>query len=118
MNNIDPQTEILRDISLTLHELINWARIIGRDKVKETLEKVLDTEQKRLVYEFCDGEKGVKDIEKLTGVNIRYISEWSQEWERIGIVEAGTKVKGRRRKLFDLAVFGIATQKQGSSMEE
>lgn len=119
MNNLDSQTDILRDISLTLRELTNLVKVIGRDKVKETLEKVLDTEQKRLVYDLCDGGKGVKDIEKLTGVNVRFISEWGQEWERIGIVEqADPKVKGRRRKLFDLAAFGITTQEQSSSGEE
>jgi predicted regulator of amino acid metabolism with ACT domain len=114
MNSLDSQTEILREISITLRELTNWVEVLGRNKVKVTLEKVLDNEQKRLVYDLCDGEKSVKDIEKLTGVNVRYISEWSQEWERIGIVEQGDLRKGRRKKLFNLAVFGIGTPNQDS----
>jgi len=77
MNNQDTQTEILKELSITLRELTNWVKVLGRDKVKTTLEQALDTEQKRLVYDLCDGEKSVKDIGKLTGVNVRYISEWS-----------------------------------------
>ena len=115
MNSQDPQVEILRELSITLRELTNWVKVLGRGKVKTTLEQVLDTEQKRLVYDLCDGEKSVKDIEKITGVNVRYVSEWSQEWERIGIVEQGDLRKGRRKKLFDLTVLGINTQGQDSS---
>lgn len=115
MNSLDSQTEILKKISITLRELTTWVKVLGRDKVKVTLEKVLDTEQKRLVYDLCDGEKNVKDIEKLTGVNVRHISEWGQEWESIGIVEQGDLRKGRRKKLFDLAVFGIPNQNQNLS---
>jgi hypothetical protein len=115
MNNQDTQTEILKELSITLRELTYWVKVLGRAKVKTTLEQALDTEQKRLVYDLCDGEKSVKDIEKLTGVNVRYISEWSQEWEGIGIVEQGDLRKGRRKKLFDLTVLGISTQSQDTS---
>ena len=78
-------------------------------KVKQTLETVLDSNEKRLVYHLTDGQRSVAEIQKLTGVNVRYISEWGQEWERIGIAGPSrvSSVRGRRQRAFDLADFGL-----------
>jgi len=50
-----------------------------------------------------NGESTELVFQEKTGVNVRFISEWGQQWEIIGIVEtdATTNVRGRRRGLFD-----------------
>ena len=112
MSGIDEdhtQIVLLQEIADSLCELVTWARVTGYPTVKQTLETILDSDEKRLVYHLTDGQRGVKEIQRLTSVNTRYISEWGQEWEKLGIVESSTisRVRGRRQKSFDLSMFGI-----------
>jgi len=103
------QVALLQEIVDSLRELVTWTRVLGYPTVKQTLETVLDSDEKRLVYHLTDGQRGVKEIQRLTGVNVRYISEWGQEWERIGIVGPSrvSSIRGRRQRAFDLADFGF-----------
>lgn len=119
MNGIDEghtQLALLQEITESLRELVTWTRVTGYPTVKQTLETVLDLDEKRLVYHLTDGQRGVKEIQRLTGVNVRFISEWGQEWESIGIVEQShvSKIKGRRQKAFSLATFGIPVPGQSN----
>lgn len=88
--------------------------MIGYPTVKPMLETVLDSNEKRLVYHLTDGRRSVAEVQNLTGVNARFISEWGREWEKFGIVEQSriSKIKGRRQELFDPAVFGIPVPDQ------
>ena len=92
----DIQVAVLQQIANTMRELLLWARVMGYPAVKRILESVLDTDEKSLVYQ-------------LTGINMRNISEWGQEWERIGIAEPSrvSVIKGRRQRVFDLKDFGF-----------
>ena len=112
MSGIDEghtQLALLQGIADSLRELVAWTRVIAYPTVKQTLETVLDSDEKRLVYHLTDGQRGVKEIQRLTSVNARYISEWGQEWERIGIVGRSrvSSVGGRRQRAFDLTGFGL-----------
>ena len=122
MNGIDEeraQLALLQEIADSLRELVTWTRVIGYPTVKQTLETVLDSNEKRLVYHLTDGQRTIAEVQKLTGVNARFISEWGQEWERIGIVEQSrtSKIRGRRQKVFDLATLGIPVPHQAASNE-
>lgn len=101
--------DVLENIATSLNEIKNWMKIIGYPKAKGILEAVLDTDEKRMVYEFCDGARSSKEISQLSGVNIRYVSEWGQVWEAIGILEQSqvSTIKGRRQKVFDLSNFDM-----------
>jgi hypothetical protein len=114
------QLALLQEIAESLHELVSWTRIIGYKTVKEMLESLLDTDEKRLVYYWTDGQRSVTEVQKMTGVNARFISEWGQEWERVGIVEQSrlSKIKGRRQRVFDLTAFGISGPDQAVSNNE
>jgi hypothetical protein len=109
MTRQDPELLLLQQITSSLHELVQFTRIVSYPTVKQILQATLDTEQKRLVYHCLDGTKTVGAIQEETGVNARYISEWGQEWEKIGIVKSSTisERKGRRQKVFDLSTYGL-----------
>lgn len=113
------QSVLLQEMADSLRELVAWTRVIGYPTVKQMLETVLDSNEKRLVYHLTDGRRSIAEVQKLTGVNARFISEWGREWEKSGIVEQSriSKIKGRRQKLFDLAVFGIPVPDQILSNE-
>lgn len=101
--------ELLNEVADLLNESLSITKVIHFQSIKTLLETNLDTKEKRLVYELSDGEKTVREIANLADVNISSISTWSQYWEQIGILTAvrGSDVKGRRKKLFTLASYGI-----------
>lgn len=111
MSKVDEERTqtLLQEIAGSLRELVTWARVTGYPTVKQTLETVLDSDEKRLVYHLTGGQRSIKEIQRLTGVNARYISEWGQEWDRIGIVGPSrvSSIRGRRQRAFDLADFGL-----------
>lgn len=113
------QVKLLENITSSLQELVKIFRITSQPEIKDVLEKTLNTHEKRLVYNRMDGEKTVANIQELTGVNVRFISEWGQEWEKLGIVEtdSNANVRGRRRKLFDLSLYGIPISENAISEE-
>ena len=108
------QLALFQEMTESLRELVAWVRVAGYPIVKKTLTAILDSEEKRLVYHLTDGQRSVKEIQELTGVNVRFISEWGREWETMGIVESSriSRIKGRRQKVFDLAAFGIPVPDQ------
>lgn len=85
------QSVLLREIAESLHELVVWTRVIGYPAIKQMLETVLDSNEKRLVYHLTDGRRGVAEIQELTGVNVRFVSEWGQG-------EVGPIVKTTKRQ--------------------
>jgi hypothetical protein len=99
--------------SLLYYELLSTAKeiksllqLLAWPRIKEVLEHALNTDEKRLVYVLMDGIKTVTQIQELANVNSRFISEWGQEWEKIGIVES-SKIKGRRKSVYSLQDFDI-----------
>jgi hypothetical protein len=115
----EQQVKLLENISISLQEITKIFRVVSQPVIKDVLEKALNTCEKRLVYNNMDGEKTVAAIHELTGVNARFISEWGQEWEKLGIVEtdSNASVRGRRRKLFDLSLYGISINEIAKSEE-
>lgn len=120
-NNLSPNDfDVLGDIAESLREIKQWTRLIGFPAAKTTLEAVLSSDEKKLVYHLCDGNRSAKEIAALSGVNIRFISEWGQAWEAIGILtqSKSISVKGRRQKLFELFDFGISIPSKFIKQEE
>jgi len=117
MNDNDMDRRLI-EISGYLKEISVILRIINFPLLKNTFETILDSEDKKLVYQLFDGNLSVKEIEKLSGVNVRYISEWGQKWEDLGLLEQSTiAIKGRRRKTFDLTKLNISIQKLPKTTE-
>ncbi len=112
--------EILGLIAEALNEIKQWSRLIGFPAAKVALETALNTEEKKIVYHLSNGNRSTKEIASLSGVNIRYVSEWGQSWEAIGILmqSKSTTVKGRRQKLFELSDFGIPIPSKFLKQEE
>ncbi len=107
------QMAVLGEIARSLRELVTWTRVMGYSAVREMLETALDSDEKQLVYHLTDGRRSVKESQELTGVNVRHISEWGQEWESMGIAESSraSSVKGRRQRVFNLTDFGFQIRK-------
>ncbi len=110
---------VLEEIAASLREVLLLTRVVAYPSVKQTLETLLDSPEKRRVYDATDGQRSTAQIQELSRVNTRFVSEWGQEWEKMGIVVQSrtSDIKGRREKLFDLALFGLAPAKVEAAKE-
>jgi len=92
-----------------LQEMLKWIKFSGIREVRTVLMDVLNTEQKRLIYNLSDGELGSIDIGKKAGVSHTTVTRYWDSWKRLGIVEP-IAVRGglRYKKLFELEDFGFA----------
>ena len=110
MTESNDQLQLLQKISYALDQLVRMARVMSYPTIREALETILDTDEKRLVYHSLDGTKSVAAIQQLTGVSPWSISTWGREWENLGIVEpsSASNIPGRRQKSFDLGIYGIS----------
>ncbi len=107
--DVDVHAQLLSQIAASVSELLALARLMSYPVAKQALESALDTEDKRRVYQLLDGTRSMDSIHRLTGLSKGHMSEWGQEWERLGIVQASStsRVKGRRQRVFDLSTYGI-----------
>jgi len=104
---ISIEKEEVRAIVDLLRELLAWTQLAYRPQVAQRFVEILDSDQKKLVYQFSDGERGVREIEELTGVNKAFISMWWRDWDALGIMEQCPTVVGRRRRIISLEALGI-----------
>ena len=91
-----------------LKEMLKWVRIQGMSQAKDVLRDALKTDKDRLVYEYSDGERGMVEIAKLTGLGAETVRRYWARWATMGLVEP-ISVKGgtRYKKVFSLQTFGI-----------
>lgn len=90
-----------------LHELVIYTKLANYGNIRNLLITILDSEDKKRVFEATDGNNSTRQIESVTGVNKDTVSNWWDEWEREGIVEESEEVRGRRCKVVSLGEFGI-----------
>jgi DNA-binding MarR family transcriptional regulator len=90
-----------------LQELVVWTKLVNRRNVAEWFLHILDSDEKRVVYEYSDGERGVRDLGELTGLSKALVSAWWRDWEQLGIMQKSQNVPGRRQRMVSLEELGI-----------
>jgi hypothetical protein len=89
-----------------LSEIARWTRQIALPTLRPRVERLLDTDQKKRVYEaIAAGTASVVAVEKATGANHNDIKVWLKIWESEGIVEPNTNPP---KATFTLSELGIA----------
>jgi len=104
---ISIEKEEVQAIVHLLRELLTWTQLAYGPQVAKRFVEILDSDQKKLVYEYSDGQNGVREIEELTGVNKALISMWWRNWDKLGIMEQSPDVPGRRQRIVRLEALGI-----------
>jgi hypothetical protein len=88
-----------------LREIARWTREAALPSARERVERLLDTDPKKRVYEaLAQGTSSIKAVEKATGANHNDISAWVKAWESEGILEIGASPP---KALFTLTELGI-----------
>jgi hypothetical protein len=89
-----------------LAEIARWTREAALPIVRERVERLLDSDPKKRVYEaLAEGTASVASVEKSTGVNHNEINKWVAEWQAERIVELDIKPP---KAMFTLRELGIA----------
>lgn len=89
-----------------LTEIVRWTREAALPVVRERVDRLLDTDPKKRVYDaLAGGDKTVVAVEKDTGANHSDIRKWLKLWEAEGIVVPGAKPP---KASFTLRELGIA----------
>lgn len=97
MNHEELQTQLLQ-------EAVRWLRFQSIDRAKSVVEKFLDTNQKKAVFDMTDGTNSIRTIAAKVGVSIATISKWWGVWFSAGIL---FEHEGTYKKLFNLSDLGI-----------
>src|SRR5206468_10851324 len=84
-------------------------------KLKETLEKELDTDSKKVAYESSDGTNALSAISEISGTPVPTLGKWWPKWFRLGLVTESETRKGRMMKIVSLEDVGIEVPKKKAS---
>ncbi len=98
----------LQELVETCKEILRWVKFSNIGRVKEVLETVLNTPQKKIAYHLSDGIRNRSEIGKLAAVHGSTVNKWWLSWYKFGIAKP-TSVRGGNRgaKVFDLSDFAI-----------
>jgi len=96
-----------KDYLHLLQKLVSYTKLANYESIRNWLITILDSDDKKRVFEATDGDNSTRDIASTTGVGKDTISNWWDEWGKQGIVEESEKVRGRRRRSVSLSEFGI-----------
>ena len=94
----DERTEILL-------ELLAWTKIGFYGTAKSMLKDVLDTDSKRAAYQLTDGQNTNEMIRTQAQIGSNTLNDLFKHCLNLGLMEKDKD--GRRRRLFDLANFGL-----------
>jgi len=100
-DKIEEQTKVLK-------EILKWIKITGMKDVKQILESTLDNDEKKVIYQYSEGNRGILNFKDISNLGKTSIARYWKQWSQIGIVDM-VNVKGgfRAVKNFNLEDFGI-----------
>jgi AAA+ ATPase superfamily predicted ATPase len=106
--------ELLEEIDSKLDKLdkldsvISYLHFQAFTQLKKVVPKILDTPEKMIVYDACDGESGIREISRRAGIVPMTVSNYIRKFEAYGIV-ISRLYKNRKcpMKIVDLEDIGI-----------
>lgn len=104
--------EKIDSIESTLRDILKWTRFANITKLKDTLEKELEIDEKKLAYENSDGVNGIREVAVASGAPQDTVYGWWQKWFRLGLVVESEERKGRMMKIVSLDDVGIKIPKK------
>lgn len=104
MTDQSPSEEVIQRLVSALEEQARWQRLIGLSVGREVLTGALTTDQLRLAYSLCDGDRTLREIASAVGVSLGTISNWTRKWRELGVVYENAS--GRMRYLVPQEALG------------
>src|SRR5271157_6387137 len=112
LEKLDENQKVLGDIR-------RWVRFQNIGKLKDVLIAELDTDGKKLAFDYTDGVKGLEEVAKASDTPRDTVYGWWKKWANLGILEPSETRKGRLKRLCSLDDVGIKVPKSiGAKTEE
>lgn len=93
-----------------LEEAVLWLRALAVPQVRESLAATLKTSEERRVYQASTGGS-MQEVAAAAGVSHQTVSNYWRRWTGTGErIVVPTEVKGRYRRLYDLAVINLPVE--------
>ncbi len=93
-----------------LREILKWERLEGIEILKKKIEeeKLFKETKDIIIYYHSDGEKSLRDIEKITNISYKMVQALWKKWLKAGIATTTEKYGGGRcKRLFELNELGL-----------
>src|SRR4051794_10930367 len=100
------------DAVMVLKELLVWTRVGFYATVKSTLSDILNTDKKKRAYQAADGARSRESIRIELKMSPNDVFELFKQCTNLGLMEELDG--GKRRRLFDLANFGLLPDAVGT----
>lgn len=96
-----------QDVLAELRRQTQWLRLLGLQQLRPLLDRTLESDSHRLVYELSDGERTVREIATAAKVGAATMSRLWNRWASIGIVVENERHAGRMAHLISLTDLGM-----------
>jgi hypothetical protein len=93
------------DVVAILSEIRTWIRAASFSSVKSLLELALPDDRLRSAYQMFDGSASSEEVRIACKMSPNALVDYTQRWTSMGLMEVTSEK--RRRRLFDLADFGL-----------
>ena len=70
-----------------LRDILRWQKLQGIKILRESIPSILDSEEKKLVYEMADGKNSIKEVQAKAKIATGTIHKWWNGWLAQGILE-------------------------------
>lgn len=97
----------MNETDVLLNDIRAYLRINAAAAARSVAAKILDLQEKALVYSKMDGKNSQIKIESMTGVPQKTISNWANEFASAGLVSVPNEYVTAHRALFSLNELGI-----------
>lgn len=88
-----------------LIEILKWERLGGIQTLRKLIPELIDTEEKRILFEMTDGKNGIKEVQSKINISSGKISLLWNLWYSNGLLEKeGQKFK----KIISLKEIGLS----------
>jgi hypothetical protein len=74
------------ELTESIREMTAWLRVQALPQVRATLQRTLDTPEKRKAYAATDGTKTSRDVAAVSGGSKSAVARWWVEWRGEGLV--------------------------------
>ena len=102
MEVIEISDEKIQRVIELLENTTRLLRAAFLPQIRERMELVLDSEEKRRAFHYSD-DRGSKDVGSLSGISFPMVTEWWKEWHRNGLGHM-KNVRGGKRFVRDISL--------------
>lgn len=110
----------IKVLSDTVNEILTWVRITSYPVVNNIMIKEFDNPSdsvetkalKRKVYSLTDGKRSTREIEKLTGGKVKFVTVavYQRRWRKQGLATSvdPSNPQSKTKRVFDLEDFNLS----------